>query len=63
MSGMLHRATMDDAKLRAAIDAVLAKHPAEVVIVYLHAFYEMNEARWSNLKALLESDPRLQFGG
>ena len=55
--------TMDDAKLKAAIDAVLTKHPAEVVIVYLHAFYEMNEARWSNLKALLESDPRLQFGG
>jgi hypothetical protein len=55
--------TMDDAKLKGAIDAVLAKHPVEVVIVYLHAFYEMNEARWPNLKALLESDPRLQFGG
>jgi hypothetical protein len=27
-----------------------------------HAFYEMNEARWPNLKTLLESDPRLQFG-
>jgi hypothetical protein len=32
-----------------------------VVIVYLHAFYEMNEARWTNLKALLETEPRLQF--
>ena len=53
--------TMDDAKLAAAVESVLSKHPREVVIVYLHAFYEMNEARWPNLKALLESDPRLQF--
>jgi hypothetical protein len=53
--------TMDDAKLGAAVETALAKHPREVVIVYLHAFYEMNEARWPNLKALLESDPRLQF--
>ncbi len=54
---------MDDAKLRSAVDSVLAKHPSEVVTVYLHAFYEMNEARWPNLKSLLETDPRLQFGG
>jgi len=55
--------TMDDAKLHSAVDKVLAGHPAEVVIVYLHAFYEMNEARWPNLKAMLETDPRLQFTG
>ena len=54
---------MDDAKLRSAVDAVLAKHPPEVVTVYLHAFYEMNETRWPNLKSLLETDPRLQLGG
>ena len=54
---------MDDAKLRSAVDAVLAKHPPEVVTVYLHAFYEMNETRWLNLKSLLETDPRLQFAG
>ena len=53
---------MEDAKLRAAVDAVLAKHPNEVVTVYLHAFYEMNETRWPNLKSLLETDSRLQFG-
>ena len=52
---------MDDAKLRSAVETVLAKHPAEVVMVYLHAFYEMNEARWPNLKAMLETEPRLQF--
>ena len=54
---------MDDAKLGSAVDAVLAKHPPEVVTVYLHAFYEMNESRWPNLRALLEADPRLQFAG
>ena len=54
-------ASMDDARLNAAVDLVLSKHPPEVVIVYLHAFYEMNEARWPNLKALLETDPRLRF--
>jgi len=54
---------MDDTKLRSAVDAVLAKHPPEVVAVYLHAFYEMNETRWPNLKSLLETDPRLQLGG
>jgi hypothetical protein len=54
--------TMDDAKLGAAVDGVLARHPTEAVIVYLHAFYEMNEARWPNLKTLLETEPRLQFG-
>ena len=54
---------MDDAKLRSAVDAVLAKHRPEVVAVYLHAFSEMNETRWPNLKALLESDSRLQLGG
>ncbi|PYK57164.1 MAG: hypothetical protein DME21_17990 [Verrucomicrobia bacterium] len=53
---------MDDAKLRSAVETVLAKHPADVVMVYLHAFYEMNEARWPNLKAMLETEPRLQFG-
>lgn len=55
-------ASMDDARLKAAVDFVLERHPQEVVIVYLHAFYEMNEARWPNLKAFLEQDPRLRLG-
>jgi hypothetical protein len=54
--------SMDDAKLRPAVDALLASHPHEVVAVYLLAFNDMNEANWPNLKALLESDPRLQLG-
>jgi hypothetical protein len=56
-------ASMDDAKLRAAVDVILGKYPQEVVGVYLNAFNEMNETEWPNLKTLLESDKRLQLGG
>ena len=55
-------ATMDDAKLKSAIDTLLAKYPGEAVAVYLNAFNDMNEANWANLKTLLESDKRLQLG-
>jgi hypothetical protein len=55
-------ATMDDAKLRAAVDALLAKYAPEVVAVYLNAFNDMNEVEWPNLKAMLEADKRLQLG-
>ncbi len=54
--------TMDDAKLKAAVEGLLAKYPPETVAVYLHAFNDMNEAEWPNLKAMLDSDPRLQLG-
>lgn len=53
---------VDDAKLKAAVDILLAKHPPEAVIVYLNAFNEMNEASWDNLGDLLKSDSRLQLG-
>jgi hypothetical protein len=56
-------ATMDEANLRLAIDAVLAKHPPEVVAVYLHAFSQMNEVDWPSLKTMLETDQRLQLHG
>lgn len=56
-------AAMDEAKIRAAVDALLGKHPPEVVAVYLHAFSEMNTVGWPPLKTMLESDPRLQLGG
>jgi hypothetical protein len=54
---------VDDAKLKAAIDAVLAKNSPEVVAVYLNAFSEMNEVDWPNLQEMLKSDSRLQLGG
>jgi hypothetical protein len=55
-------ATVGDEKLQSAIETILAKHPPEVVAVYLNAFNDMNEANWSNLKAMLENDARLQLG-
>lgn len=55
--------TMDDDSLLNALETVLAKHPHEVVSVYLHAFDVMNDTRWPNLQTLLEADPRLKLGG
>ncbi len=46
-------ASMDDAKLKAAVDGLLAKYPPEVVAVYLNAFNDMNEVNWANLGTLL----------
>jgi hypothetical protein len=54
--------SMPDDKLRAAVEILLAKYPGEVVALYLNAFNGMNEANWANLKAMLESDTRLQLG-
>jgi hypothetical protein len=56
-------ATMDDAKLKAAVETLAAKYPQEVVAVYLNAFTDMNEVNWPNLKTILEEDQRLQIGG
>jgi hypothetical protein len=58
----LPKAVEDDA-LKAAIEQVLAKHPHEVVAVYLQAFNAMNAESWANLETLLASDPRLQLPG
>jgi hypothetical protein len=55
-------AAMEDAKLKSAIETLLAKYPPETVAVYLNAFNDMNEAHWANLKTLLEADARLQLG-
>ena len=55
-------ATMEDDKLRAAVDLLLSKYPREVAAVYLHAFQEMNEVNWPNLQTLLETDKRLELG-
>jgi hypothetical protein len=56
-------AAVDDTKLKAAVELLLGKYPHEVVAVYLNAFNDLNGAGWPNLKALLESDTRLQLGG
>jgi len=54
---------VEEAKVRAAVESLLAKYPPETVAVYLHAFNDMNEVEWPGLKAMLDSDSRLQLGG
>ncbi len=53
--------TIEDALLKSAVDALLAKHPKERVIIYLSGFCAMNTASWPNLEAMLGSDERLQL--
>lgn len=53
---------IEDAKLKQAIEQLLAKYPHEAVAVYLNAFYSMNDTGWLNLKQMLQNEPRLQFG-
>ncbi|HEX4348859.1 MAG TPA: hypothetical protein VH251_00655, partial [Verrucomicrobiae bacterium] len=55
-------ASVDDTKLKSAVELLLGKFQPEVVAVYLNAFNDMNTANWPNLKAMLESDTRLQLG-
>jgi hypothetical protein len=55
--------TIEDARLNNAINATLAKHPQEIVAVYLNAFNSINETSWKNLDALLKADERLQLHG
>jgi hypothetical protein len=55
-------ASVEDAKLTAAVETLLAKYPPEEVAVYLNAFYSMNDVHWANLESMLKNEPRLQFG-
>ncbi len=55
-------ATVDDAKLKSATEALLAKYSHQKVAVYLHAFYATNDVHWTNLAALLREEKRLQLG-
>lgn len=55
-------ATIADEKLHPAVEALLARHPREIVAVYLHAFCGLNGAKWPNLAGMLDKDERLQLG-
>ncbi len=55
-------ASVDDAKLTAAVEALLAKFPREIVIIYLNTLKATGGVEWPNLVALLHDDPRLQLG-
>jgi hypothetical protein len=54
--------SVEDAALQSAIEGLLARHPREIVALYLHAFQQMNEGGWANLDAHLQTDPRLKLG-
>jgi hypothetical protein len=43
------------------VEGLLSKYPAEVVALYLHAFCDMNETKWTNLETLLQTDERLKL--
>ncbi|HNQ90412.1 MAG TPA: hypothetical protein PKM73_17495 [Verrucomicrobiota bacterium] len=53
---------VEDAKLQAAVDLLLSKHPAEKVIIYLNTVRATAGVDWQNLEDLLQKDPRLQLG-
>lgn len=53
--------TVEDGPLLAAMESLLQKHRPELAILYLHAFNELNEARWPNLDRLLAEDPRFKL--
>lgn len=54
--------SMDEAKVKQAVDAILETYPQEVVAVYLNAFNGINETNWPSLNTMLETDDRLQLG-
>ncbi|HEX4666849.1 MAG TPA: hypothetical protein VH207_09620 [Chthoniobacterales bacterium] len=49
-------------KLRATIEELLAKYPAETVAVYLHAFHDMDSTvSWPPLGEVLAEDERIRL--
>jgi hypothetical protein len=54
--------TVPDEDLEKAVEDLLARHEPEVVSLYLHAFFSLNEASWPHLELIL-TDPRLKLGG
>ena len=49
-------------RLEQAVNALLEKHPPEVVAVYLNAFQAMDDQGWSGLDQILASNGRLALG-
>lgn len=53
--------SIDDKKLKKAVDILLKEFPGEHVKLYLHVFQLQRPGGWDNLGQLLETDPRLAF--
>ena len=54
-------ASIEDEKLKAAVEGLLAKHPKERVTLYLNTVQATGGVTWNNLEELLQNDPRLQI--
>lgn len=54
--------SVEDAKLSAAVESLLAKYPHERVAVYLNTIFSTGVRDWKNLEAMLKDDKRLQLG-
>lgn len=54
--------SIEEPRLKEAVDQMIKKYPNEVVAVYLNAFSGINETYWPPLRTMLESDERLQLG-
>lgn len=52
---------IEDAKMTAAVDQLIARHPKEKVIIYLNAFQSMNPEISPLLKEMLQSRSELQL--
>lgn len=53
---------LDAKKLKSTVEGLLKKYDAETVRIYLHIFQLQKSQGWSELSALIESTPALQFG-
>jgi hypothetical protein len=51
--------TLEAGKVRAGVDALLAKFPAEETAVYLHLFQLQQPGGWPTIAEILASEPRL----
>ncbi|MES2708162.1 MAG: hypothetical protein V4726_16330 [Verrucomicrobiota bacterium] len=54
-------ATLDPARVKAGVEALLAAHPATEVAVYLNLFQLQQPGGWPELQAVLDADPKLHF--
>ena len=52
---------LDEAKLKGAVDALLADNDADAVKLYLHLFQTQRAGGWESLGKLLDEDERLAF--
>lgn len=53
--------TFDPEKVKAGAAALLEKHPAEEVAIYLNLFQLQQPGGWPELQAVIDADPRLGF--